>query len=267
MRPSAASLNPSYIANPRLLPGLVPYDLTRGGALFSVSRTGQHQSVCLLRNRRHPLGEFTVGYRAAVTINTTDWCARTAPQPRLGLSYRASRTGTVLRVAYSRTFETPFNENLLLSSATGAGGLAQNVFGAKASCAAAPGCAISSMGDFQQRLGQVSGLRWRLLLEIHPQRLRLRRAIQHANNVPDRLAQLQARRRHGPAQHRQTVMDSRRIPTFGHTRARYFPPEVGGLIFQGTASVPGVFRIDHDQAFSKPQICAISMAKTDCGDR
>jgi hypothetical protein len=37
--------------------------------------------------------------------------------------------------------------------------------------------------------------------------------------------------------------------TFGHTRARYFPPEVGGLIFQGTASVPGVFRIDHDQAF------------------
>jgi hypothetical protein len=39
--------------------------------------------------------------------------------------------------------------------------------------------------------------------------------------------------------------------TFGHTRARYFPPEVGGLIFQGTASVPGVFRIDHDQAFQQ----------------
>ncbi len=32
-------------------------------------------------------------------------------------------------MAYARTFETPFNENLLLSSATGAGGLAQNVFG------------------------------------------------------------------------------------------------------------------------------------------
>jgi hypothetical protein len=38
---------------------------------------------------------------------------------------------------------------------------------------------------------------------------------------------------------------------FGHTRARYFPPEVGGLIFQGTALVPGVFRIDHDQAFQQ----------------
>jgi hypothetical protein len=38
---------------------------------------------------------------------------------------------------------------------------------------------------------------------------------------------------------------------FGHSNARYFPPEVGGLIFQGTASVPGVFRIDHDQAFQQ----------------
>jgi hypothetical protein len=37
--------------------------------------------------------------------------------------------------------------------------------------------------------------------------------------------------------------------TFGHNRARYFPPEVGGLINQGLASTPGVFRIDHDQAF------------------
>ncbi len=39
--------------------------------------------------------------------------------------------------------------------------------------------------------------------------------------------------------------------TFGHSRARYFPPEVGGLIFQGTANVPGVFRIDHDQAYQQ----------------
>ena len=37
--------------------------------------------------------------------------------------------------------------------------------------------------------------------------------------------------------------------TFGHTRARYFPPETGGLIFQGAPLAAGVFRIDHDQAF------------------
>jgi hypothetical protein len=37
--------------------------------------------------------------------------------------------------------------------------------------------------------------------------------------------------------------------TFGHTRARYFPPETGGLVFQGAPLAAGVFRIDHDQAF------------------
>src|SRR5262249_6482523 len=37
--------------------------------------------------------------------------------------------------------------------------------------------------------------------------------------------------------------------TFGHTRARYFPPEAGGLIAQGADLGGGVFRIDHDQAF------------------
>ena len=37
--------------------------------------------------------------------------------------------------------------------------------------------------------------------------------------------------------------------TFGHTRARYFFPENGGLIPQGTPLNGSVFRIDHDQAF------------------
>lgn len=37
--------------------------------------------------------------------------------------------------------------------------------------------------------------------------------------------------------------------TFCHTRARYLPPETGGLIAQGAPLAGGVFRIDHDQAF------------------
>jgi hypothetical protein len=37
--------------------------------------------------------------------------------------------------------------------------------------------------------------------------------------------------------------------TFGHTRSRYFFPETGGLIPQGTPLNGSVFRIDHDQAF------------------
>jgi len=41
-----------------------------------------------------------------------DW----QPEPRLGVAYNVKKTNTVLRVSYSRVLETPFNENLILSS-------------------------------------------------------------------------------------------------------------------------------------------------------
>ena len=34
----------------------------------------------------------------------------------MGISYNIQKTNTVLRVSYARTLETPFNENLVLSS-------------------------------------------------------------------------------------------------------------------------------------------------------
>src|SRR6185503_19728483 len=40
----------------------------------------------------------------------------TQAQPRLGAAYNIKPTSTVLRVSYARTLETPFNENLVLSS-------------------------------------------------------------------------------------------------------------------------------------------------------
>jgi hypothetical protein len=37
-------------------------------------------------------------------------------QPRVGLAYSIKRTNTILRLSYAHTLETPFNENLVLSS-------------------------------------------------------------------------------------------------------------------------------------------------------
>ncbi len=37
-------------------------------------------------------------------------------EPRLGVAYNIKSTSTVLRISYARTLETPFNENLVLSS-------------------------------------------------------------------------------------------------------------------------------------------------------
>jgi outer membrane receptor protein involved in Fe transport len=40
-------------------------------------------------------------------------------QPRLGVSYVVTRTGTVLRGSYGRTMETPYNETCCSQQATG----------------------------------------------------------------------------------------------------------------------------------------------------
>jgi hypothetical protein len=37
----------------------------------------------------------------------------------------------------------------------------------------------------------------------------------------------------------------------GHTRARYFGPQTGGLVFNNDLGDASVFRIDHDQAFQQ----------------
>jgi len=40
-------------------------------------------------------------------------------QPRLGVSFAVTRTGTVLRGSYGRTMETPYNETCCSQQATG----------------------------------------------------------------------------------------------------------------------------------------------------
>src|ERR1700736_1731149 len=40
----------------------------------------------------------------------------TQAEPRLGVAYNIKQSNTVLRISYARTLESPFNENLVLSS-------------------------------------------------------------------------------------------------------------------------------------------------------
>ena len=248
--PSQCSVvNPAYAANPRLLPGLVPYDLTRGGSYFLFHGDGGVNQFAFYATDDIKLGHFTVnmGFR---DDQYNGLVSKNGPQPRLGLSYLVNRTGTVLRAAYSRTFETPFNENLLLSSATGAGGLAQNIFGAKASLPLEPGFRNQFNGGLQQKFGNWlvfdADYFWKYTHNGYDFDVLFNTPITfpiawHNSKLDGLTGRLSTVNMHG----------LQAYTTFGHTRARYFPPEVGGLIFQGTASVPGVFRIDHDQAFQQ----------------
>ncbi len=56
---------------------------------------------------------FNLGIRGDIYHGITQ---ATQAEPRVGIAYNFKRTNTVLRVSYARTLETPFNENLVLSS-------------------------------------------------------------------------------------------------------------------------------------------------------
>jgi hypothetical protein len=94
---------------------LTPYDLTRGGSLYSYFGHTDVKELALYIEDQIKAGNwlFNVGMRGDLYNGLT--VARQA-EPRVGIAYNIKATNTVLRVSYARTLETPFNENLVLSS-------------------------------------------------------------------------------------------------------------------------------------------------------
>jgi len=103
------------LPNLNYLAVLAPYDLTRSGSLFSYAGRADIKELALFAQDQITAGNwlFNLGIRGDLYNGLTS--ARQA-EPRLGVSYKIKRTSTVLRASYARTLETPFNENLVLSS-------------------------------------------------------------------------------------------------------------------------------------------------------
>jgi hypothetical protein len=101
--------------NPNYLTVLAPYDLTRGGNFYSYFGHTDVKEFALFAEDEIKAGnwDFNLGLREDVYNGLTD---ANQTQPRVGISYNIKPTTTVLRVSYARTLETPFNENLVLSS-------------------------------------------------------------------------------------------------------------------------------------------------------
>ena len=232
-------------ANPNLNPGLVPYDLSRGGQLFAYHATGNVNQAAFYIQDSITAGKFVItpGFRFD---HYGGLATATSPQPRLGIAYNL-RGGTVLRVSYARTMETPFNENLLLSSATGLGGLAQNVFGS-VGVPLQPGNRNQFNTGFEQAISKFLVVDvdyfWKYTHGAYDFNTLGATTITfpivwHNSKLDGVTGRVSTTDLHG----------FQAYWTFGHTRARYYPPEDGGLIFQGAPLAGGVFRIDHDQAF------------------
>jgi hypothetical protein len=237
-----------FDANPGLLAALVPFDLTRGGSLFDFHDSGDikelafyGQDALQIRNLTLNLGVRGDLYRGLSRANQIE--------PRVGIAYLLKPTTTVLRVSYGRFLETPFNENLLLSSVTGGGGLATNVFGAFEAAPLRPGRRNQFNAGFQQPFG-----RWIVVSADY-----FWRYTQNAYDFDVLFDTPLA----FPIEWRKSKIDGVGIrvnltrfhgftaySVMGHARSRFFGPENGGLIFNSPLNVD-VFRIDHDQAFQQ----------------
>jgi hypothetical protein len=233
------------IANPNFSPGLLPFDLTRGGSLFAFHATHNINQYAFYVEDSIKAGNFhfKLGLRAERYDGIT---SDNGFEPRMGIAYNIKKTGTVLRGAYSRTLETPFNENLLLSSLTGVGGLDLNVFGANP-VPIKPGRRNQFNTGFQQALGRYMLLDadyyWKYTDNGFDYSVLLNTTIVfpiawHNSKLDGVTGKISTTNLKG----------FQAYYTFGHNRARYFPPETGGLV-PPAGLLNNVFRIDHDQAF------------------
>ncbi len=106
---------PNTVLYPYFNPVLLPYDHTRGGRNYNFLGRTDVKELALYIDDQITRGNwyFRLGMRGDFYNGLT--IARQA-EPRIGISYSIKPTNTVLRIGYARTLETPFNENLVLSS-------------------------------------------------------------------------------------------------------------------------------------------------------
>jgi hypothetical protein len=230
--------------NPDLQPGLIPFDLTRNGKIFQFNDAANINEYAFYATDTINLGGLTL--TPGLRVTRYDGLAQaTGVQPRIGVSYLIKPTGTVLRFSYLRSLETPANENLLLSSATGFAGLT-DVFGAVGQTPVPASRRNQFNVGFQQKIGkwlQVDadyywkhakpGFEFDVLFTT-PITFPIAWREDKLDGFGIRVSTLNLR-------------GFQLNTTMGYGRLRYFGPETGGLIFN--APLANVFRTDSDDPF------------------
>jgi hypothetical protein len=221
-------------------PAFAPYDLTNGGSpfVFSGSTTIKTQAAYIQDTVKAGNVTFNLGLR----VDHYDGLSSdTLAEPRLGASYLVQKSGTVLRASYGRTLETPYNENLLLSS--GFEGAAALVGSGNP-----PPPGRRNEGEFgiQQGLGRwvvidfgyfnkhtVNGYDFSVLFNT-PIVFPVSWDHSRLNGFTGRI----------------NLIEHKGLSAYvvmAHTNAVFSPPATGGVLLQPP---PGDFRIDHDQKFN-----------------
>ncbi len=231
-------------------PVLAPYDLTRGGSLYNFIGHTDVKELSLFLEDQIKTGNwlFNLGIRGDIYNGLA---AATQAEPRLGIAYNIKPSATVLRISYARSLETPFNENLVLSS----NGCSNAVLAPLLNCTPgvsgtlAPGFRNEFHAGLQQAFGKrvvVSGeYIWKYTHNAFDFSVLGNTPITfpidwHSSKIPGYALHVDVPQYHNVSAY--VIMSS--------VAARFYPPQVAGAgATVGQTGLP--FRIDHDEKFNQ----------------
>src|SRR5208283_6030686 len=191
---------------------------------------------------------FNIGFREDVYHGIT---SASQPEPRLGIAYNIKPTGTVLRISYARSLETPFNENLVLSSLGCNDPVINAIMSEVGPCGTAP-LAPGWRNEFHAGLQQAFGRYlvvdgeyiWKYTHGAYDFSVLGNSPITFPIEWDRSKIPGYAVRASMPNYHGLTA-----YVVFSHVAARFFTPQISGI-----GATPGgatVFRIDHDENFNQ----------------
>ena len=256
---AGAGFQPNIASNPNATgsalypyfnPVLLPYDLTRSGAFFRfVGHTDVKEFSTYVQDTINwRKWSFNLGLRGDIYNGLA---SSSQAEPRVGVAYNIAKTNTVLRFSYARTLETPFNENLVLSSV----GCASEVLNPLLGCSSNSTTPLTpgTRNEFHVGLQQAFG---RFLVvdgEYIWKYTNLAYDFSVLGNTPITFPiEWQKSKIPGfairasvPVYHGFSA-----LVVMSSVAARFFTPQLAGA--GATPSAPlGVFRIDHDEAFNQ----------------
>ncbi|HEX8817990.1 MAG TPA: TonB-dependent receptor [Terriglobales bacterium] len=241
---------PNSLFYPLFNPVLLPYDLTRGGLSYffrghtDVKELGMYVEDVVTKGPWN----LSLGLRGDLYNGLT--IARQA-EPRIGIAYNIKSTNTVFRVSYARSLESPFNENLILSSL----GCANSVLAPLLFCTAPvqnrlnPGYRNEFHAGIEQAFGKYlvfSGeYIWKYTHNAYDFSVLGNTPITfpiewHNSKIPGFAGRVSV-----PDYHGFTA-----LAVFSSVAARFFTPQIGGAGATIVQAPGSAFRIDHDEKFN-----------------
>src|SRR5271170_712673 len=249
---TAANPNaPNSALYPNFNPTLLPYDLTRGGGLFTFNGHTDVKELALYLEDSISKGNWSLNLGIRGDLYNGLTITRQA-EPRVGIAYNVKKTNTILRVSYARTLESPFNENLILSSL----GCANPVLDPLLLCTSpvadrlSPGFRNEFHAGIEQAFGKyvVFSCEWISkythngydfsVLGNTPITFPIE---WHNSKIPGYAGRVSVPNLHGFSA----------LMVFSSVAARLFQPQIGGAGATVATAAGLPFRIDHDEKFNQ----------------